>query len=88
MRTEDRGYAQQNMLISSAVECEQRTRDRVYSDDEVTAIWKAVDQLDKVEGAFVKLLLLLAPRKTALACLRRSISTTQTTRRSGPPRTN
>lgn len=45
-------------------------RDRVYSDAEIKAIWKAADQLDDAEGAFAKLLLLLAPRKTALATIR------------------
>ena len=62
----------QNVLIGSTVEYERRTRDRVYSDDEIKAIWKAADRLDKVEGAYVKLLLLLAPRKNALAAMRRS----------------
>jgi integrase len=69
---EDRGYITANVLIGSTVEYEQRTRDRVYNDDEIKAIWRACDQLDKVEGSYIKLLLLLAPRKTALACTRRS----------------
>jgi integrase len=45
----------------------------VYTSDEIVAIWRAADKLDdKHEGAFVKLLLLLAPRKSALALLRPS----------------
>ena len=48
-----------------------RVRDRVYSDGEIKAIWTAAGNVDPVEGAYVKLLLLLAPRKTALALMRR-----------------
>ena len=46
---------------------ERKERDRVYSDDEVKAIWNAADQLSVVEAVYIKLLILLAPRKTALA---------------------
>jgi integrase len=49
-----------------------RERDRTYSDAEIKAIWNAANHIDPVEGAYVKLLILLAPRKTALACLERS----------------
>jgi hypothetical protein len=42
-------------------------RERVYSDAEIKAIWTAADKLDPTEGGYVKLLILLAPRKTALA---------------------
>lgn len=52
------------------IETEKRVRDRVYSDAEVKAIWKAADQLDPQSGGFIKLLVLLAPRKTALASAR------------------
>ena len=34
-------------------------RDRHYTDAELKAIWKAADQLDPVEGGYVKLILLL-----------------------------
>jgi integrase len=54
------------------VEPEKRVRDRFYSDDEIKATWAAADKLEPREAAYVKLLILLAPRKTALACLRRS----------------
>ena len=54
------------------IEYEKRERDRVYSDDEIKKTWNAADQLDPVESAYIKLLILLAPRKTALACMRRS----------------
>jgi integrase len=45
-------------------------RDRVYSDDEIKAIWAAAEQCKPTEAAFVKLLVLLAPRITALAQMR------------------
>ena len=47
-----------------------RVRDRVYSDDEIKNIWRAAGQLAPVESAYVKLALLLAPRKTALAAMK------------------
>jgi integrase len=40
---------------------------RVYSDDEVKAIWEASAKLSVEECAYVRLTMLLAPRKTALA---------------------
>jgi len=42
-------------------------RDRVYSDDEIKAIWKAADKLDAADGSYVKLILLLALRREELA---------------------
>ena len=48
---------------------EATVRDRVYTDEEIRAIWAAADKLRPVESAFIKLLVLLAPRKTALACM-------------------
>jgi integrase len=59
-------------LIEGPDDYERRHRERVYSDDEVKTIWRAADKLNPMESAFVKLLVLLAPRKTALACMRRS----------------
>jgi Arm DNA-binding domain len=52
------------------IEYEKRERARVYSDDELRAIWLAADKLeDQSEAAFTKLILLLAPRRTALAAM-------------------
>jgi integrase len=48
---------------------EKRERDRVYSDAEVKSIWSAADRLDPVKAAYFKLLLLLAPRKSALVAM-------------------
>jgi integrase len=52
------------------VRYQKRPRDRVYSDEEIKNIWRAADQLPAVESAYVKLLVLLAPRKTALVAMR------------------
>lgn len=54
------------------IEYEKKERDRVYSDDEIRAIWSAASSLEAVEAGYVKTLLLLAPRKTALAHMRLS----------------
>lgn len=51
---------------------EKRVRDRVYADDEIRATWRAANKLPAVEGAFAKLIILLAPRKTELATMRRT----------------
>jgi integrase len=42
-------------------------RDRVYSDEELTAIWTAAGKLDVERRCYFRLLVLLAPRKSALA---------------------
>jgi integrase len=60
------------LMDTIKVEYEKRERDRIYSDDEIRKIWNAADKLDAEEREYTKLLLLLAPRKTALACLRKS----------------
>jgi integrase len=59
--------------LMDAVEAhyEKNERDRVYSDDEIKLIWSAAEDLSPVECAYFKVLLLLAPRKTALAQMQR-----------------
>ena len=54
------------------IEYEKVERDRVYTDAEIRATWAAADAdaLSPDERAFVKLVILLAPRKTALAAMR------------------
>ena len=43
----------------------------VYSDAEIKAMWNAADRIDTAAaGAYFKLLILLAPRKSALAGMR------------------
>ena len=46
------------------------SRDRVFDDDEIAAIWKAADSESLHAKALVKLLLLTGKRKTALAGMR------------------
>ena len=52
------------------VQYQKRVRDRTFDDAEIKAIWQAAEQLTAAEAAFVKLALLLAPRKTALAAMK------------------
>jgi hypothetical protein len=66
-------HVDQNIMDAVYVEIETHERDRVYTDDEIRRIWLAAEQLeDPYECAYTKLMMLLAPRKTALACLERS----------------
>jgi integrase len=58
------------MMEKVAVECQRGTRDKTYTDHEIIAAWKASHRLDLITGAYFKLLILLAPRKTALARMR------------------
>jgi integrase len=63
-----RGYVPEPPIMDRLdIEYETRVRDRVYDDDEIRATWHAADRLHPVEGAYVKLLMLLAPRKRELA---------------------
>ena len=77
------------------VEFAKRVRDRVFTDAELAAIWSAADSIDPVRGGFFKLLLLLGPRKSALAGMRWSDVKNDTwttpheltkTRKTAPPR--
>ena len=58
-----------HFMDSLKLEFEKRERDRVYSDAEIKAIWHAANQLSHEEATYVKLIMLLAPRKTALAAM-------------------
>jgi integrase len=63
-------YVAAQIMDGVKIEYEKRFRERVYSDDDIRAIWQAATKLDPVGGAYFKLLLLLAPRKTALALMK------------------
>jgi integrase len=67
-----RDYVTAPVMDAVEVNYEKKERDRVYNDEEIAAIWKAADQLEPTAAAYIKLLLLLAPRKTALALMRRA----------------
>lgn len=64
-------YLTSSIMESVSIEIEKGLRERYYKDDEIRAIWQAANRLDTNTGSYVKLLLLLAPRKTALALLSR-----------------
>lgn len=51
------------------IDYSKRKRTRVYSDEQIKALWVAADKLEP-EGAFIKLMMLLSPRKTALVGMR------------------
>lgn len=48
----------------------EEVRDRVYSDKELKAIWRAADGIGDVGGAYIKALLLTGKRRGALAAMR------------------
>lgn len=63
-------YLTSSIMEGVKIEWERRTRTRTYSADEVKAIWQAASTLSPIDiSAYFKLLLLLAPRKTALALM-------------------
>ena len=49
----------------------EKRRTRIYTDQELKALWRAADKMEVHRGAFLKLLLLTGKRKTALAAMRR-----------------
>jgi integrase len=63
-----RGYVPEPPIMDRLeIEFERRVRELVYDEAAIRASWQAADQLDWVEGAYIKLLMLLAPRKRELA---------------------
>jgi hypothetical protein len=64
-------YLASSIMEGVSIDIEKGSRERVYTDDEIKAIWQAANKLDANTGGYVKLLVLLAPRKTALALLSR-----------------
>jgi integrase len=67
-----RDYVAESVIERLDFEAVKRVRDKVFSDADITAIWTAANGLDPVAGSYVKLLVLLAPRRTALAGMRRA----------------
>ncbi|HZP09748.1 integrase family protein [Methyloceanibacter sp.] len=59
-----------NVMDAVIIDYEKKHRERVYTDAELISIWKAAEALPAVERAFIKLLMLLAPRKSELAGMR------------------
>jgi integrase len=62
-------YLTSSIMESVSIDIEKGSRERVYTDDEIKAIWQAANKLDANTSSYVKLMVLLAPRKTALALL-------------------
>jgi integrase len=68
-----RGFVKATIFVDVTSDFERRRRNRVYSDDEIKRIWKAAEAMPSpVETAYYKVLLLLAPRISSLAWMRRS----------------
>lgn len=68
----ERDLVEAPIIDGVSIEYTKRHRDRVYTDTEIKDIWNAAEQCGPDEAAFVKLLALLAPRHTSLACLQYS----------------
>jgi integrase len=61
-------YATIPIMDAVRVKFEKHERTRVYTDDEIKATWRAAEQLSEPsKTSYVKLLILLAPRKRELA---------------------
>ena len=67
-----RGLVDHPIMDKVEIESEKRVRERYYSDAEIKAIWQAAEKLPGHERDYVKLLLLLAPRKSELTGIRPS----------------
>jgi integrase len=63
----ERDYIKTNPMANLPFKYEKRRRIGVFDDDTIKAIWAATSKLSKEEAAYLKLLVLLAPRKSALA---------------------
>jgi integrase len=66
----DRDIVTAPVMDAVKIQYAPRIRDRVYSDAELKSIWNAANKLGGTEAAYIKLLILTAPRKTALARMR------------------
>ncbi|MBN1451647.1 MAG: integrase family protein, partial [Anaerolineales bacterium] len=63
----DEKIVEANVARGFKVKHKSKKRDRYYSDSEVKDIWNAGNNIDAIRGSYIKLLLLLAPRKSELA---------------------
>ena len=66
-----RDYIETPLMDAVEIAIERKVRERVFSDDEIKALWGASDGLANQERAFIKLLTLLGVRKNELAKMRR-----------------
>lgn len=68
----ERGELEVTPIQNLAKPSEERTRDRVLTDEELTAVWRAADQMAYPFGNLVQLLLLTAQRRDEVAGMLRS----------------
>ena len=73
-----RGDVDQPLMDMLKIEYEEKVRDRWFNDDEIMDIWDAAGKFnDPVLTGYFRLLLLTAPRKSALAWMRHEHITTE-----------
>jgi integrase len=69
--TPTRGYVKSSPMVGIEKPFDkERSRDRVFTDGELQAIWRAADTIGGSEGRFLKMLILSGKRKGALAQMR------------------
>lgn len=67
----ERDYVTAPIMDAVKIEVDaSKSRDRVYSDDEILALWNAKGDLTALESGFLKLVILLGVRKNELAGMR------------------
>jgi integrase len=66
-----RGILEHSVVDRVEIHIESKVRVRTYSDDEIKSVWEAANELEGIEGGFVKLILLLGVRKSELAGMKR-----------------
>ena len=66
-----RGILDENIMDRVEIHIEPKSRDRLYTDDEIKAVWQAANYMGGIEGGYIKLVLLLGVRKSELAGMKR-----------------
>lgn len=65
-----RDYLEASVMEAVEIEFHKTVRERYFDDDEVEALWNGCNQLTPIEGAYLKVLILLGVRKGELAGMR------------------
>jgi integrase len=66
----ERGIVETSPCVGIRAPAAETSRERVLSDDEIAAVWRAADALGEPYGAFVKLLILTGARRSEVAGMR------------------
>jgi integrase len=66
----ERGYIETSPVADIKRPTVEKSRDRVLSEDELRAVWTAVETLDYPHGPWLKMLILTAQRRTEVASMR------------------